>query len=148
LERPPHSLQRSQLISERSQRHEGDRLGPPIADLDGDARYWLDRSRLDQPCLCAASQLPSNHPMKFVERRPFANPDLAARKLIEIANSVEPAQDGRIYIERVNAPFLVAGGIGDDFRAGIERAIALGWLSRHESGTYLKITEAGAALFA
>jgi hypothetical protein len=70
LERPPHSLQRSQLISERSQRHEGDRLGPPIADLDGDARYWLDRSRLDQPCLCAASQ--SNHPTKFGERRPFA----------------------------------------------------------------------------
>jgi hypothetical protein len=40
--------------------------------------------------------------MKFGERRPFANPDLAARKLIEIANSVEPAQDGRIYMERVH----------------------------------------------
>jgi hypothetical protein len=35
------------------------------------------------------------------------------------------AQDGRIYIERM---FLAAGGTGDDFRAGIERAIALGWL--------------------
>jgi hypothetical protein len=86
--------------------------------------------------------------MKFVERRPFANPDLAARKLVEIANGVEPAQDGRIYIERVNAPFLAAGGSGDDFRAGIERAIALGWLWQQESGTYVKFTDSGAALFA
>jgi hypothetical protein len=45
-------------------------------------------------------------------------------------------------------PFLAAGGSGDDFRAGIERAIARGWLSRHESGTYVKFTDSGAALFA
>jgi hypothetical protein len=86
--------------------------------------------------------------MKFVERSPFTNPDAAARKIVEIANDVEAAQDGRIYIERINAPFLAAGGSGDDFRAGIERAIALGWLWLHESGTYLKFTDSGAALFA
>jgi hypothetical protein len=86
--------------------------------------------------------------MKFVERRPFAEPDLATRKLVEIANDVDAVHDGRIYIERVNAPFLAAGGSGDDFRAGIERAIALGWLWRHESGTYVKFTDSGAALFA
>jgi hypothetical protein len=28
-------------------------------------------------------------PMKFVERRPFSDPEAAARKLMEIANSVE-----------------------------------------------------------
>jgi hypothetical protein len=44
--------------------------------------------------------------MKFVERRPFADPEAAARKLIEIANSVEPVQDGRIHIELINWPFL------------------------------------------
>jgi hypothetical protein len=86
--------------------------------------------------------------MKFVERSPFTNPDAGARKIVEIANDVEAAQDGRIYIERINAPFLAAGGSGDDFRAGIERAIALGWLWLHESGTYLKFTDSGAALFA
>ena len=59
--------------------------------------------------------------MKFAARRPFADPDVAARKLVEIANDVEAVQDGRIYIERVNAPFLAAGGSADDFRAGIER---------------------------
>ena len=64
--------------------------------------------------------------MKFVERHSFADPDAAARKLIEIANGVEAVQDGRIYIERVNEPFLAAGGSGDQFRAGIQRAIALG----------------------
>jgi hypothetical protein len=42
---------------------------------------------------------------------------------------------------------LAAGGSGDDFRAGVERAIALGWLWRRESGTYVKFTS-GAALFA
>jgi hypothetical protein len=57
-------------------------------------------------------------------------------------------QDGRIYIERVNRPFLDAGGSADEFRAGIERAIALGWLWRHESGTYVKFTPAGAEMFA
>jgi hypothetical protein len=29
-----------------------------------------------------------------------------------------------------------------------DRAIAQGWLWRHESGTYVKFSEAGAALFA
>jgi hypothetical protein len=86
--------------------------------------------------------------MRFIKRTPFTDPDLAARKLVEIANSVEAAMDGRIYIERVNAPFLAAGGTGNDFRAGIERTIALGWLWLHESGTYVKFTDSGAALFA
>jgi hypothetical protein len=86
--------------------------------------------------------------MKFVERQPLADPDIAARRLVEIANSAEAVQDGRIYIERVNEPFLAAGGNGDQFRSGIERAIALGWVWRHESGTYMKFTDSGAALFA
>ena len=48
--------------------------------------------------------------MKFVETRPYADPELAARKLVEIASTIEPVQNGRIYIELVNAPFLQAGG--------------------------------------
>jgi hypothetical protein len=89
-----------------------------------------------------------NPRLKFIEPRRFADPDSAARKLVEIANGVESAQDGRIYIEQANAPFLAAGGTADNFRAGIERAVTLGWLWRHESGTYLKFTDDGAALFA
>jgi len=59
----------------------------------------------------------------------------------------KPCRTARIYIEPVNAPFLAAGGSGNDFRAGIARAIAQGWLWRHESGTYVKFTDSGAALF-
>ena len=44
--------------------------------------------------------------MKFTADRPFADPEKAARKLLEIANSVEVVQDGRIYIELINGPFL------------------------------------------
>jgi hypothetical protein len=44
--------------------------------------------------------------MKFVEPRPFADPEAAARKLVELANAFEPVQDGRIYIEKINEPFL------------------------------------------
>ena len=76
---------------------------------------------------------------KFVADHPFADPDVAARKIVEIANGVEAVQAGRIYTERVNAPFLAAGGNGEDLSAGIERAIALGWLWLHESGTNVEI---------
>jgi hypothetical protein len=86
--------------------------------------------------------------MKYVEPNRFADPDAAARKLLEIANATEPAQDGRIYIELVNAAFLKAGGTAEQFRAGIQGAIDKGWLARHESGTYVKFTTAGAELFA
>ena len=84
---------------------------------------------------------------KFVTDRPFADPDAAARKLIEIANGVE------------------AAGRSDLHRAG-ERAVSCSrrqWRRlprRHQvrhrsgldldaqSGTYVKFTDAGAALFA
>jgi hypothetical protein len=34
--------------------------------------------------------------VKFVEPSQFADPDVAARKLVEIANGIEAVQDGRI----------------------------------------------------
>jgi hypothetical protein len=86
--------------------------------------------------------------MKFVEPDCITNPDAAARKLVEIANASEAVQEGRIYIELINGPFLKAGGTPNEYRAGIERAIAKGWLWLHESGTYVKFTQAGADLFA
>ena len=42
---------------------------------------------------------------------------------------------------------IVARHTPYQFRAGIERAIASGWLWRHECGTYVKFTPAGAELF-
>jgi hypothetical protein len=86
--------------------------------------------------------------MKFTADRPFADPEQAARKLIEIANATQSVQDGRIHIELVNLPFLRAGGSVEEYRAGLERAASNGWLIRHESGVYVKFTQAGADLFA
>jgi hypothetical protein len=58
--------------------------------------------------------------MKFVAERPYANPEAAARKLIEIANSVEAVQDGRIYIEKINWPFLHdLRGSPAEYKAGV-----------------------------
>jgi hypothetical protein len=91
--------------------------------------YRLERAWSTFPSLKGAQ------PMKFVEPSHFTDPDAAARKLLEIANATEPAQDGRIYIELVNAAFLKAGGTAEQFRAGIQRAVDKGWMMRHESGT-------------
>ena len=38
--------------------------------------------------------------MKYVSKSPYADPDIAARKIVELANSVEQIQDGRIHIEK------------------------------------------------
>jgi hypothetical protein len=86
--------------------------------------------------------------MKFATERPYADPDKAARKLVEIASTVEAVQDGRIHIELINLPFLREGGSVDEYRAGLDTAITKGWLSKHRSGVYVKFTEAGAELFA
>ena len=54
--------------------------------------------------------------MKFITTSSLADPDAAARKLIEIANVTEPVQDGRLYVELINAAFLNAGGSPDEYR--------------------------------
>lgn len=86
--------------------------------------------------------------MKFAADRPYADPEKAARKLVEIANATEPVQDGRLYVELINGALLTARGSPPEYRAGTERAITRGWLWQHKSGTYLKFTPAGAELFA
>jgi hypothetical protein len=86
--------------------------------------------------------------MNFTEDRPYSDPNKAARKLIEIANEVEPVQ-GRIHIEKINGPFLFRDkGTPAEYGAGLKRAIENGWLKLHESGTFVTFTPAGAELFA
>jgi hypothetical protein len=87
--------------------------------------------------------------MKYVPTRPYADPEQAARRIIEIASTVEPAQDGRIHIELINGPFLFKDkGSPAEYGAGMALAIERGWLLMHESGTYVKFTQVGAELFA
>ena len=87
--------------------------------------------------------------MKFTADRPYSDPERAARKLFEIANSVEVVQARRIYIELINGPFLFReGATPAEYSAGLKLAIERGWLVLHDSGTYVKFTQAGADLFA
>jgi len=87
--------------------------------------------------------------MKLVTERPYADPEKAAHKLLEIANSVEAVQDGRIHIEKINGPMLFKEGASPaEYKAGLDLAITRGWLWLHESGTFVKFTPAGAQLFA
>jgi hypothetical protein len=69
-------------------------------------------------------------------------PEAAARKLIEIANSVEAVHDGRIHVEKINWPLLhklrarrMQGRPGS--------RIARGWPALHESEAYVKFKQAG-----
>lgn len=87
--------------------------------------------------------------MKFTTDRPFADPEKAARRLMQHANAFKPIQDGRIYIEVLNGPFL----FGDkatpaEYSAGLSLATERGWLTMHESGTFVRLNQAGADLFA
>jgi len=50
--------------------------------------------------------------MKYATDRPLADPEKAARKILEIANSVEAIQGGRIHVEKINGPFLFRDGGG------------------------------------
>jgi hypothetical protein len=59
---------------------------------------------------------------KYTTARSFADPDTAARKLVEIASTIEPVQDGRIYIELLNGLFLFRWRQADGVR------------SRHQEG--------------
>jgi hypothetical protein len=64
----------------------------------------------------------------------------------ELANVFEPVQDGRIYIERINGPFIYElRGTPAEYKAGLLRAIENGWHELQESGTYVKFSEASAA---
>jgi|SRR5690242_10066452 hypothetical protein len=70
---------------------------------------------------------------KFVETRAYADPEIAARKLLELANAVEAVQDGRIHIEKIKGPFIYQlKGTPAEYKAGLDL-----WL--RESGTYVKV---------
>lgn len=85
--------------------------------------------------------------MKHVEGRPYADPEAAARKLVELTNTIEAVQDGRIHIEKINGAFLYKHkGSGPEFGAGLACAIEQGWLELHESGTYVRLLGQGEAL--
>ncbi|MCK1721324.1 hypothetical protein [Bradyrhizobium sp. 141] len=84
---------------------------------------------------------------RFTAQRPYSDPETAARQLVQLTASIEPAQDGRIHIEKINAPFLYTlKGSGAEFGAGIKHAVQQGLLELHESGTYVRLLSPGKSL--
>jgi len=73
--------------------------------------------------------------MKCATARPYADPEKAARRILDI--------------EKINEPFLFRDrGSPAEYGAGLKLAIERGWLKMHESGTFVTFTPAGAELFA
>ena len=67
---------------------------------------------------------------------------------MELATGVAPVQDGRIHIEKINAPFLFTlKAKSSEVGAGLEFALEPGWLELHESGTYVWILAQGIDCF-
>ena len=77
--------------------------------------------------------------MKYDTARPYADPQKAARRILEIANLIESVQGG-IHIEKVNEPFLFRDGgspaengggmklaVDDDARIRVLRDLHTGW---------------------
>jgi len=82
--------------------------------------------------------------MKFKEDRPFANPEAAMAKLLEIANGLEADHAGRIAVPR-DQPCIPERG---EYGAAMHGAVADGWLEAHPSGAHVKLTQKGADRFA
>jgi len=62
--------------------------------------------------------------MKLTTDRPYSDPEKAARRLMQHARAFRPVQDGRIYIEKINAPFLFGDkGTPAECVAGLHFAI-------------------------
>jgi len=63
---------------------------------------WGHCHQLDSPL--QGDTLTKGHIMQFTADRSFADADKAARKLMDLANAVEPYMDRRVSIELINAP--------------------------------------------
>jgi len=80
---------------------------------------------------------------KFVTSRPYADPEAAARKIVELASAIPTIQDGRIYVDEINGPFLrELQGTPAEYEAGLRLALDRGWLTMHESQTFVRLSRA------
>lgn len=80
--------------------------------------------------------------MKLTADRPYADPEVAAKRLLEIAQQIEPAMKGRIYIELINGPFLFRDrGSPAEYGAGLRLLLERKQLSMHDSGTFVTLPD-------
>ena len=79
-------------------------------------------------------------PTPFKQDNPFANPETAARKLVEIVRDFQAKRDEpHTYTGVVNTAFTGAGGTVESYMAGRDYAIEKGWLAIDGSGTRISV---------
>jgi hypothetical protein len=77
---------------------------------------------------------------RFTKSRPFAEPERAARRLLEHARAFEPARHGWIDIDQLRHPFLFGDkATPTEYSAGLGRAILNGWLELDETGAFVRL---------
>jgi len=85
---------------------------------------------------------------RYVQPRPYADPDVAARKILEIANSSSPTWTGACWSSWSTGRCCTGKRPRRRNKAGLDCCIEKGWLEMHDSGTLARFTQAGADLFA
>ena len=86
--------------------------------------------------------------MKYTIGREYAEPEKAAQAAGDREHRRGRPGWSHSYREDQQPVLFKEGGTPAEYKAGLELAIARGWLWRHESGTFVKFTQAGADLFA
>ena len=83
--------------------------------------------------------------MKFVDNKPLADPEAAARKLLDIVRaSIAESSLPYAYTGATNTAFTRAGGSIEEYAAGLEHAAAQKWLEIDRSGTRIVLLPDGA----
>ena len=82
--------------------------------------------------------------MKFREHRPFATPEAAARKLLELVLSKDIDVGQFAYVGATNDAFLQSGGSVAEYGAGRDFAVAQGWIAIDPSGSRFILLQPGA----
>ena len=77
-----------------------------------------------------------------------ALPANAAKRLLELASTIDASYDGRVYVENVNIAFLREGGSPDEYRAGIDRLKADGLIDMHRRADFSGLPRKAALRFA
>ena len=79
--------------------------------------------------------------IKFVQDRPYAKPEAAAKLLMELIAQHKSEHGTYATVGPVNSAFLKAGGNVAEYGAGRDHALAQSWFTMHISGSRFVLPE-------
>lgn len=113
--------------------------------IAGRSRPRFDGAMSRLTCRTAGLPVADTRPMKYVTDRPFAEPEAAARKLLDIVRaSIAESRLPHAYTGATNTAFLRAGGSVEEYTAGQNFGAAQKWLQIDRSGTRIALLPDGA----